>query len=40
MVKNLHVTLEEDVYAELKEEKGDRTWEEALKEQFNITDTE
>jgi len=35
-MKNLHIRVEDDEYKRLKEAKGDRTWREALFEEFGV----
>jgi len=37
-MKHLNIPLDDDTYEHLSEVKGDRNWEEALREEFGIDD--
>jgi hypothetical protein len=37
-MRQINVTLEDDDFRQMKEVKGGRTWERALKEEFGVSD--
>jgi len=38
MVRNIHATVDDDVFQKLKEIKDTRSWERAIKEEFGVDD--
>lgn len=37
-MRHLRTTFEDDAFAELEAAKGDRSWREAIKDEFGVTD--